>query len=112
MCDPGMRPVLLSVCAEEGLQAREVVGVDVVDVGGEQFAPQGVPLGSGEVGVAQNRTRCRCAWACATMARSFWRSAAGNGPAPSQLKLCVQLLLMSGMKAAVAAVPRSSRRPS
>ena len=54
--------------------------------------------GPARSGVAQKRTRCPRLWAVETMPRSLSRSAAGIAPTPCQLKLSVQLSLISGMK--------------
>lgn len=97
---------------EELFETAQVIGVEVVDVGGEKFAPERLACRTRKIGVAQNRTFCRRACAAAMMPRSFSRSAAGNGPSPSQLKLSVQLSLISGTKEAGAALPRSASRPS
>lgn len=97
---------------EERFEPREVVRVEVVRAGGEQFAPHRVALGPATSGVAQKRTRRPSWWAADTRERSFSRSAAGMGPAPCQVKLFAQLSLMSGAKEAGAAPPRSVRRPS
>lgn len=97
---------------EEALEPGQVVRVEVVDPCCQQFGPDGVALGSRDVGRRPEADALPAAVGGADEERSLSRSAAGNGPAPSQPKLSVQLLLMSGMNEAVAAVPRSSSLPS
>ncbi|CAM5694302.1 hypothetical protein SALBM311S_00170 [Streptomyces alboniger] len=93
--------------------AGQVVGVDVVDAGGEQFAPHGVPRRARHVRRGpQPHLLAALVGRADNVLAQLCRSASGKAPTPAQAKLSVQLSLISGMNEAGAALPRSASLPS
>ncbi len=98
--------------AEEAFESGQVVGVEVVDPGGQEFAPDAIPGGSRQVGGGPEADAAAFAVGGGDERAEPVALGAGKGPTPDQPKVWAQLALMSGAKEAGAGVPRSSRRPS